>query len=96
MRTWPVGRLKPNGRGLFDMHGNVHESCNNIYEHAPAYRADTGETRPLRDGVETVARGGSFPAMRLETRSANRRGANPMERIGYSFGFRVARTLQRP
>lgn len=92
MRTWPVALLKPNQRGLFDMHGNVNESCHGVYSYA-APPVDTGELRPMRPGFDTPSRGGSYNSMTLETRSANRRGYGPLERVGYNSGFRVARTL---
>ncbi len=95
LRTWPVGSLKPNLRGLFDMHGNVHESCHNIYSY-DTHQVDIGETRPLRtkgDRVfETVSRGGSYAAMAEEVRTANRRGDSPTA-LNYSLGFRLARTI---
>jgi formylglycine-generating enzyme required for sulfatase activity len=29
-RTWPVGRLMPNGLGLFDVYGNLREWCHPV------------------------------------------------------------------
>lgn len=91
-RTWPVGMLKPSQAGLFDMHGNVYESCHNLYTNATR-PFDAGERRPMQPRFQTVARGGSYGSAAVDARSANRRGYRPTDRVGYTCGFRVARTL---
>jgi len=92
-RTWPVGSLKPNARGFFDMHGNVRESCHDIYR-SETKSVDIGETRPLRRNTQTVSRGGAYGSLADEVRSANRRGDDPTARVSYAAGFRVARTYE--
>jgi len=92
-RTRPVGRLRANGFGLFDMHGNVWECCAD--SHAAEYYATSPGEDPTgpASGAWRVARGGScrgdYPGF---FRCAYRRRGQPV----YSYndrGFRVARTL---
>lgn len=53
-----VGNYKPNAFGLYDMHGNARELCNDWYGPYP----NTPQTNPLgpNDGEGKVVRGGSF------------------------------------
>ena len=80
-----VGSLKPNGFGLFDMHGNIWEWCQgSVYR---AYKSPDN----LSVFNKRVARGGSFSHSAKNVRSDS--GAN----LDASFadnlrGFRVART----
>ena len=88
-----VGSYKPNAFGLYDMHGNVNEWCEDMYGDYPSELTDpkgpaTGECRELRGGVW---RGGSFESPVLEARSSSRYGSSPTDRSS-SYGFRLART----
>ena len=83
-----VGRKKPNAFGLYDMHGNVNEWCNDY--HVNDYHKQSPETDPQGPaiGKHRVLRGGSWFDDSRYTRSASRGKAVP---AGYSFngGFRV-------
>ena len=45
-QTHPVGQKKPNAWGLYDMHGNVAEWCNDVY--AKGYSAGEPLEEPSR------------------------------------------------
>jgi formylglycine-generating enzyme required for sulfatase activity len=94
-KTHPVGQKKPNPRGLFDMHGNVAEWCQDVYD--PGYYRISPEKNPCgpAEGNEYVLRGGSWKSPADALRSAHRLGENP----GFSdaclardaIGFRCVR-----
>jgi formylglycine-generating enzyme required for sulfatase activity len=75
--THPVAQLKPNAWGLFDLHGNVAEWCNDIYD--KAYYKTSGAKNPTGpvDGNKYVLRGGAWNATSKACRSAYRVGEDP-------------------
>jgi formylglycine-generating enzyme required for sulfatase activity len=98
-RTWPVGTLKPNDLGLFDVQGNVFTWCQESVKPYPSVTgeaaAEDQEDGPVVNGaVGRVLRGGSFDAQASYVRSASRISNVPAFRA-YDFGFRPARTFAR-
>ncbi|MCP4107447.1 MAG: SUMF1/EgtB/PvdO family nonheme iron enzyme [Desulfobacteraceae bacterium] len=94
----PVGQLKPNEWGLYDMHGNVWEWCQDSceWEGGKGVITDTyndGVTDPLNTtGSSRVLRGGSWLGVEQYCRSAQRFDFHPDNRVGY-VGFRLVRSL---
>jgi formylglycine-generating enzyme required for sulfatase activity len=83
----PVGSLKPNAWGLFDMHGNLAEWCSDFYEKAFPSKAETDPTGP-KEGEDRVYRGGGWAMGAPHVRSACRGGVIP-KGMGPDIGFRV-------
>jgi acetoin utilization deacetylase AcuC-like enzyme/formylglycine-generating enzyme required for sulfatase activity len=71
-KTHPGGQKQPNPWGLYDMHGNVAEWCNDLY--AGNYYGQSSEKDPRgpKEGKERVLRGGSWKSSAETCRSAYR------------------------
>ena len=84
-----VGSYKPNAFGLYDMHGNVWEWCEDWMADYPA-GALTDPKGP-GTGTSRVLRGGSFFFNESFARSSVRVNYTPTNRLS-TDGFRLART----
>ena len=87
-QTHPVAQKQPNDWGLYDMHGNVWEWCQDWYDKDYPTGNVTDPTGPSSGSVR-VLRGGSWGSLARGCRSAVRDGSLPDSRHDY-LGFRLA------
>jgi formylglycine-generating enzyme required for sulfatase activity len=93
-RLAPVGRLLPNAFGLFDMHGNAGEWCQDAVRSYAAPPKDNRAAETILSNDYRVVRGGHVFNNARYVRSAKRFSERP--KSTEAVGFRVARSRPRP
>ncbi len=89
-KTMPVGSFPPNAWGLYEMHGNVWEWCNDWYD-GNSTGAQTNPAEPSAWSYR-VLRGGSWNDDARRCRSASRSGIHPDDG-NYDIGIRLVSSL---
>lgn len=91
--THSVGLMKPNGLGLHDMTGNVHEWCDGLYDSA-FYAQDSLMKHEYNFKNVRVFRGGSWASDSKHCRVSNI-NYNSRETRNFTIGFRLAENVSK-
>ena len=94
--THPVKQKSPNPWGLYDMHGNLAEWCNDFFSEGYGPGSGGKDPRGPLSGEERVLRGGSWASSQGSCRSSARNKETPGFAdvcFGYeAYGFRCVRS----
>jgi formylglycine-generating enzyme required for sulfatase activity len=92
-RLHPVGSLRPNDFGLFDIHGNAWEWCQERAGSGSADGPASAVFEVVTDAGNRLARSGGFGHGLLAVQSSHDIDVMPTHR-GADMGFRPARTVR--
>jgi formylglycine-generating enzyme required for sulfatase activity len=93
-RTTAVGSYAPNAFGLYDMHGNVCEWCEDWY--GSYLTGSVTDPQGPTSGSYRVVRGGGWLHLGVDCRSAERDCSDDPTSRSLSIGFRVVLALGQP
>lgn len=92
--THPVGQLSPNPWGLYDMHGNVVEWCQDFFGREYYATSKLDDPPGPAAGVDRVCRGGCWHFNTFRARSSFRDAGGPDLRHDGRYGFRLVRSVK--
>ncbi|MFH2000207.1 MAG: formylglycine-generating enzyme family protein, partial [Planctomycetota bacterium] len=89
----PVGLFAANPFGLHDVHGNVAEWCQDVYENRYNEIIRDGSANENGKTKDRVSRGGHWISPLCKTRTSARRSSDPNDTTSF-IGLRPARSVQ--